>query len=176
MNSFQPFQKHILTFCMLAFLGFLSSPIFANNLFVGRYLSETRENFGRDKLGEYEIAVTFNESHKIFDITISQNGKLKYTLEGTPCIPEYVDYLNGRPEGKAEALCNTDKFKFPILVFSENGIRNPAPDYSKDPEKKKFVDKILMESGVKPFPWKPYIKTQYYAYVEWGFYGFRKVQ
>jgi hypothetical protein len=161
---------------MFAYLGCLSNPTFANNLFVGKYLSETRENFGRDKLGEYEITVTSSESPDIFNITIAQNSKLKYTLKGTPCIPEYVDYLNGRPEGKAEALCDTDKFKFPILVFAENGIRNPAPDHSKDPEKKKLVDKILTESGVKPFPWKPYIKTQYYAYVEWGFYGFRKVQ
>lgn len=161
---------------MFSCLGCLSNKAFANDLLIGKYLSETRENFGRDKLGEYEIEITASNKPNILKITIFQNRKLKYTFESATCEPNYIGYLDGRPDGKVEALCDTSESKHPKFVYVENGIKNPAPDYSKDPEKVKMMDKILKESGSMPYKWKPFYKTQFYAYVDWGFYGFRKVQ
>ena len=62
------------TLCFAALACAVSQPVHANDIFVGKYASETRENFGRDSFGEYEISVVRMDGSYV--LTVSQNGKV----------------------------------------------------------------------------------------------------
>lgn len=133
--------------CITIVLGSYNAHAFANDLFIGKFASETRDNFGTDKYGEYEIEVIRKGEN--FNLSVSQNGKFLFDVEAAPCSPENEGYLRDRPPGEAYALCNIS-MRSSALVYSQNGIKVP------------MIGK--------------HYKAQYYAHIQWGFYGFRKVQ
>jgi len=134
--------------------------VFPSELFIGKFASETRENFGLDRYGEYEIEVV--RKGETFILTASHNGKFLFEEETAPCSPAKEDYLRGYPAGDVHALCNT-KYGSSVFVFSQNGIKNPLID-------------LYKTKGIENPRLERYYKAQYYAHIQWGFYGFRKVQ
>lgn len=153
---------------MAILLGFYCKQLLANDILIGKFASETRENFGRDKYGEYEINVDHKGEKYI--LSIFQDGVFKFDVEAVPCDPktaghlnEIRGYLNDHPPGEVYVLCNISH-KSPVLVYSQNGIKDPMAD-------------IYKEKGLNKNPRTDlYYRTQYYAQIQWGFYGFRKVK
>lgn len=145
---------------MAILLGFYSKHLFANDIFIGKFASETRENFGRDKYGEYEIEVV--RKGEKYLLSVFQDGVFKFDVETVPCDPKTEDYLKDHPPGDVYALCNTSRDSS-VFVYSQNGIKDLMAD-------------IYKEKGLKNPRTDPYYRTQYYAHIYWGFYGFRKVQ
>lgn len=140
-------HRAVTILCIAIVLGSYNDHAFANDLFVGKFASETRDNFGTDKSGEYEIEVVRRGEN--FNLSVSQNGKFLFDVEAAPCSPEKEDYLRDRPPGDAYVLCNTS-MRSSAFVYSQNGIKVPMIG--------------------------THYKVQYYAHIQWGFYGFRKVQ
>lgn len=145
---------------MVMSLSFYSKHLLANDIFIGKFASETRENFGRDKYGEFEIEVVRNGEK--YALKIFQDGNFKFDVEAVPCDPVNEGYLKNHPPGDVYALCNTSRDRS-VFVYSENGIKDLMAD-------------IYKEKGLKNPRTDPYYRTQYYAHIYWGFYGFRKVQ
>jgi hypothetical protein len=149
-----------LVFLMTMLLSFYSKHLLANDLFIGKFASETRENFGRDKYGEYEIEVVRKGEKYI--LSIFQDGKFQFDVEAVPCDQKMVGYLREHPPGDVYTLCNTS-YGSTVFVYSQNGIKDPMAE-------------IYKEKGIKNPRTDVYYRTQYYAQIQWGFYGFRKVQ
>ncbi len=147
----------------------------AGDLFVGVFESETRANFGRDIPGEYRIEVAAVSQNK-YEATIYHQGKLLEKKSLISCPVEKDDYLNKRAPGRAEVICYDSGYGFlhGFLSYSENGIYVPAvkEKYVKNPE-------LVKQEGLKPgdpslFELRHH-KALYYAHVQWGVYGFRKI-
>jgi len=141
------------------------------NLFVGVFESETRENFGSDTPGEYRIEVVAIVKDR-YTSTIYRRGKILVKQELVGCSEERKNHLSGRAPGRVEVLCSTKDF--PVLTYAENGIsvRAVKPKYAKNPQ-------LAKQEGLKPgdpniFELRHH-KTKYYAQIQWSFYGFRKV-
>jgi len=150
-------------------------PAAGEELFVGTFESETRENFGSSTPGEYRIEVVAVAGGK-YEATTFHRGKVLGKQELIRCPVEREDYLRSRPPGRAEVLCSERGYgsPFPVLSYSENGIVVPAikEKYARNPE-------LVTQEGLKPgdpslFEARRH-KTQYYARVSWFMYGFRKV-
>lgn len=121
----------------------------ATDLFLGKFASETRENFGSDNPGEYTLDVT--AKGKNYVIAMSHNGVSKGSVEATPCNAADEGYLSDRPAGEARVLCRAGEVTpTPLLSYSENGIK-------------------ITVTG------KSY-KTKYYARIGWAIRGFRKIR
>ena len=120
------------------------------DLFVGRFVSETRQNFGSDDPGEYVIDV--QRQGEKYTLSYSHKGAKMFTREGVQCSPDSEGYLSERPPGEAKTLCNAQEKNHasPLLSYSENGIKIPRIGTS--------------------------YKTQYYARIQWAIRGFRRVQ
>jgi hypothetical protein len=157
MTSF--FKMVVILFSATLFCCY-SEQSLANDIFIGQFSSETRENFGRDKYGEYVIDVVRKGDKYV--LSISQNGAFKFKVEAAPCDPNKEGYLQERPPGDVYALCDPS-YESPALVYSQNGIKDP-------------MARVYSEKGVKNPRADLYYRTQYFAHIQWGFYGFRKVQ
>jgi hypothetical protein len=151
------------------------SSAWAEDLFVGSFESETRENFGSSTPGEYRIEVVSASKDK-YVATTYHRGKILGKQELVTCPVESEDYLNNRAPGRAEVLCSDKGYgtAHGVLSYSEKGIYVPAvkPKYVKNPE-------LVKQEGLKPgdpslFESRHH-KTKYYAHVQWFFYRFHKV-
>lgn len=154
---------HIRTAAILfaaALISVFSKSSLADDLFVGKFASETRENFGRDKYAEYEIEVVRKGDKHV--LSIFQDGNFKYDIEAVPCDPNNEGYLREHPPGEVYALCNLS-YKSPVLVYSQNGIKDPMAE-------------IYRQKDLKNPRTDLYYKARFYAHIQWGFYGFRKVR
>lgn len=122
----------------------------SSDFFVGKFVSETRENFGSNDPGEYVIDVR-KEGEK-YVLSYSHKGRGMFTVEGFACSPDLESYLVDHPPGEAHLLCfdQGKGYMMPLFAYSENGIKVP------------------MLGAV--------YKTQYYAHVQWFIRGFRKIQ
>jgi hypothetical protein len=120
------------------------------DLFVGRFVSETRQNFGSDDPGEYVIDV--RKQGEQYVLTFSHKGQGMFIVEAGPCNVDSESHLSQRPPGKARTLCDFQdrNYPLPVLSYSEGGIKVPRVGTS--------------------------YKTQYYARIQWAILGFRKVQ
>lgn len=162
-------MKHSSSFASLVIAPFALCAMhsaFAEDLFVGSYDSETRENFGRDTYGEFKIAISLLEPRK-YVATVSRGSRLIGRSELTRCSESDEPYLANRPKGRAEVLCSQPGMAF--ISFAENGIFVPAVDME-----------ALSKggaSGANPPKFKlVHRKAKYYARVGWGIFGFRKVK
>lgn len=135
-------------------LGIYCGPSRADDLLVGKFASETRENFGSDKAGEYQIEVTAKGSK--YTYSLSRNGGPARRVEMSACSPDIevqAGYLKDHPPGEIRALCATltGGIAWPVFLYSENGIKSPV-----------VAGKVY--------------KTRYYAHVDGRFYGFSKAR
>jgi hypothetical protein len=160
---------------ILIYLALIACPASAEDLFVGVFESETRENFGSDTPGEYRIEVVAVADNK-YEATTYHRGKSLGKQQLFLCPVDREDYFKARSPGRAEVLCFDMDYGavLPVLSYSENGINVPAvkPKYVKNPE-------LVKQEGLKPgdpslFEARHY-NARYYARVNWFFYGFRKV-
>ena len=141
-------------------LATYNNQVFANDLFIGKFASETRENFGPGKLGDIEVNIVRRDDKYI--VSIFHLGEFKFDYETVPCNPETEGYLRERPAGDVYALCNT-RYNSVAFVYSQNGIKDP-------------VARIYKEKGMKNPREDAYYRAQYYGHIQWSFWGFRKVQ
>lgn len=142
-------------------LGTRSEYVFAGDLFIGKFASETRENFGPGKLGEIEVNVVRKDDKYI--LSIFHDGKFEFDVEATPCNLDIRGYLKPL-SGEAAALCNGDGHRRRnIFVYSQNGIKDPMADIYRE----KGIENPRMDMDYKP---------RYYGYIQWSVWGFRKIQ
>jgi len=144
-------SSHTVSFVAMSLVLLARAAIAAPpDLFVGKFVSETRQNFGSDNPGEYVIDV--RKQGEKYVLSYSHKGTSMFSVEGVPCSPDNEAYLAERPPGEARTLCAVqDKnVPSPILSYSENGIKIPRIGTA--------------------------YKTQYYARIQWTIRGFRKVQ
>lgn len=146
----------------------------AENLFVGTFESETRENFGSDTPGEYRIEVVATSNGKYLATFYYRDTKFG-ERELVSCPVESLDYFRNRPAGRAEVLCSENDIGVlhGVLGYSENGIyvAGVKQKYVRNPE-------LVRQEGLKPgdpslFE-RRHHKARYYAHIKWVFYGFRK--
>lgn len=152
-----------------------AGPVSGEDLFLGVFESETRENFGTDTQGEYRIEVVSAPNNK-YAATFYHRGKILFKAELVRCPVESEGYLKGRAPGRAEVLCFDERSGSPygVLSYSENGIHVPVvkPKYAQNPE-------LVKQEGLQPgdpslFELRHW-KAKYYARGQWFIYGFRKV-
>jgi len=142
-----------------------------DDLFLGVFESETRQNFGSDTPGEWRIQVVAPSKGK-YVATLYRDGKLIGKQELVPCSEDKEGYLRSRPSGHAEVLCSDAGGGF--LSYVENGIYVPAV-------KQKYIENpgLAKQEGLRPgdpsFFETRHHKAKYYAHAQWAFYGFRKV-
>lgn len=119
-------------------------------VFVGRFVSETRQNLGSDDPGEYVIDVRRQGERYVLSFWHKDAGM--FSVDAVPCSTDKESYLTERPPGLARTLCASQGTTYPltILSYSENGIKIPRIGTA--------------------------YKTQYYARIHWTIRGFRKVQ
>jgi hypothetical protein len=169
---------HLRSLSIIYLLALIATPAAAaaDDLFVGVFESETRENFGSDTPGEYRIEV-IAKSKGEYSASIFQRGKLLEVKDLVPCPVESDDYLRSRGAGRAEVLCPRKSYGsfHGFLSYSENGINMVAvkAKYAEDPS-------LVKQEGLKPgdpslFEGRHH-KAQYYAHVSWFVYGFRKIK
>jgi hypothetical protein len=166
-------MRTVLAFC-LAVLA--TCPALGEDLFIGVFESETRENFGSDNQGEYRIEVAPAANDK-YAATFYYRGKILERQELLRCPVESLDYFRGRAPGRAEVLCSDSGYGklFAVLAYSENGVHVPAI-------KSKYIknSELVKQEGLQPgdpalFEMRHH-KAKYYAHVQWFFYGFRKIK
>ena len=161
---------------MIVFLAVLyACSAAADDLFVGVFKSETRENFGSDKFGAYRIEIAAAADGKYL-ATMYKDEMVLITLDLVKCPVDHEDYLNNRPPGRAQVLCpvESNRIAHGFISFAENGISvtRVKEKYVKNPE---LVQKEELKPG-DPSLFEPrHYTTQYYAHAQWAFYGFRKV-
>lgn len=137
-----------------------SDQVIAQDLFIGKFASETRNNFGTEKFGDIEINIDRKDENYI--ITVFHQGKFKFDFLTEPCSPKETGYLQDRPAGNISTLCNLTTGSV-AFIYSQNGIKNP-------------MLRIYKQQGIeKPLNSSEYYRAQYYAGIQWGSYGFRKV-
>jgi len=146
------------------------------DLFVGVFESETRENFGSVTQGEYRIEVVA-ASTDTYVATIYRRETLLGTRELVRCPVEREARFRRFSPGRAEVLCSddVDGFLDGFLSFSENGISVAAikPKYANSPE---LVRQEGLEPGDPSLFESRHHKAKYYAHVLGYFFGFRKVR
>jgi hypothetical protein len=154
----------------LVFLA--ASSAWAEDLFIGSFESETRENFGSSTPGEYRIEVALVSKDRYL-ATMFHRGHLLGKKELVTCPVKSEGYLSTRAPGRAEVLC-FEEFHSGAISYSENGIVVTVikPKYSQNPG-------LVAQEGLKPgdpslFEPRLY-KAKYYAHIAGFFYGFRKV-
>lgn len=124
-----------------------------DELFVGTFASETRENFGADQLGKYVIEIAKKDDG--YSLTYSMDGRPLFTVDVHKCSEESLKaryYHSYALPGELKALCGP--LKSVQIFYAQNGI------------------KISEQAPVKEATYK----TQYYANVQWAIYGFKKVK
>jgi len=151
------------------------SPAADEDLFVGVFESETRENFGSSTPGEWRIEVVAPSTGK-YVATFYRSEALLGQFELVPCAEEKEGYFMNRPAGRAEVLCRdigAGSF-YAFLSYAENGINVPAI-------KQKYIDNpgLATQEGLKPgdpsgFEMRHH-RAKYYAHAQAFFYAFRKV-
>lgn len=142
-----------------------------DDIFVGVFESETRQNFGSEMPGEWRIEVVAPSKGK-YVATLYRSGQLLRTEELFHCSEKNEGYLRDRPPGRVEVLCSDKGGAF--LSYVENGIYVKAV-------KQKYAENLDLakQEGLKPgdpsiFETRHH-KAKYYAHAQWAFYGFRKV-
>ena len=140
-------------------LAFQINHAFAEDLLIGKFSSETRENFGTEKPSEVEVYVYRKKDKYI--VTVFHQGKYKYDFESIKCSPKNEGYLIDRPSGNVDALCNGNNGG-EAFIYSENGIKDP-------------MERLYASKGLKNPRVPPYYKAQYYGFIQSSFYAFRKV-
>jgi hypothetical protein len=118
----------------------------ANDVLVGKFVSESRANFGTDNPGEHQIEITRKGSK--YALSMSMAGGAPIQIEVSPCSSSNEQYLQGHPPGETRVLC--DSGGGPVFTYSQGGIKSPVAE--------------------------KFFKAQYYARVGWGMYGFRKIR
>ena len=133
--------------------------VLAGDLFIGKFASETPENWGPGKLGEIEVNVVRKDDKYI--LSVFHDGNFKFDIEALPCNLDIRGYLKPLP-GETSALCDSSRRKN-IFVYSQNGIKDPMAD-------------IYRTKGIENPRMDMDYKAQYYGYIQWSVWGFRKVQ
>ena len=153
----------------------IAHPAWSDDLFVGTFDSESRENFGASTPGEYRIEVVAAGGGR-YEATAYHQGKFKAKRVLVRCPVDSEDYLRNRPPGRAEVLCadSSHGVHEPVLSYSESGIVVPAikEKYARNPE---LVKKEGLEPGHPSLFEARRHKAQYYARIGWYIFGFRKV-
>ena len=144
----------------------VSHPAHAEDLFVGSYESESRQNFGTDTYGEYKIEISALGSGR-YRASVSRGSQSLGKAEVFPCAVSDEPYLGNRPTGRAEVLCSKPGLAF--MSYAENGIIVPALDVTP-------VAKDESTRSGSPQMKPIHRKARYYARVGWGIYGFRKIR
>jgi hypothetical protein len=148
----------------------------ADELFIGTFESETRENFGSGTAGEYRIDVAAT-SERTYEATLYRRGKLLGKVALVPCPVAQEQYLINRPPGRAEVLCNKWALGSlgPFLSYSENGISalQLKDKYLRNPE---LVKAEGLEPGDPALFERKHYSANYYARVQAYCYGFRKIR
>lgn len=124
-----------------------------DELFVGTFASEARENFGADQFGKYVIEITKKDDG--YSLSYSMDGRPLFTVDVHKCSEESLKaryYHNYALPGELKALCGP--LKSVQIFYAQNGI------------------KISEQAPVIEATYK----TQYYANVQWAIYGFKKVK
>lgn len=124
----------------------------AEDLFVGKYVSESRANFGTDEYGKYAIEITQKDDG--YMLSYVKDGEPLFTATYFKCSEAQLKlqgYHFFALPGEVQALC--DRYGVE-LFYAENGIKIPA--------------KGMVKGGV--------YSTQYYSNVQWGIYGFKKIK
>ncbi|WP_157354293.1 surface-adhesin E family protein [Aromatoleum toluclasticum] len=124
-----------------------------DELFVGTFASETRENFGADQFGKYVIEITKKDDG--YSLSYSTDGRPLFTIDVQKCSEESLKaryYHYYALPGELKALCGPRKSV--QMFYAQNGI------------------KISEQGPVKEATYK----TQYYANVQWAIYGFKKTK
>ena len=165
-------MRAVVAFFFAAFATVCSAE--GDDLFVGVFESETRQNFGSDTPGEWRIEVIAPFKGK-YVATLYRGGKLIGKQELVLCSEDKEGYLRSRPPGRAELLCSDTRGALAgVLAYVENGIYVPAV-------KQKYIENpdLAKQEGLKPgdpsFFETRHHKAKYYAHAQWAFYGFRKV-
>jgi hypothetical protein len=126
-------------------------PIPKVDRFSGRYLSESRDQFGTSVPAEIRIEVT--REGATYLLKYFHNEKPLFTTQAEECDPRrYPISGNDWTNANVSALC-TPAGHMQIL-YSESGVtmREPA-----NPSRRRLF------------------QSNYYSHVQWGFYAFRKV-
>ena len=85
-------MKYLFSIASLAIVLGPFGSVHAEDLFVGSYDSETRENFGRDAYGEFKIEISSLGPHKYL-ATVSQGPRPLGRAEVFPCAESDEPYL-----------------------------------------------------------------------------------
>lgn len=138
-----------MAFCAVALLlSAGSSPAFADDLFTGLYLSESRQDFGTSTPGEVRIEVTKEETG--YFLKYFRRGKPLFTTPAVECDPRNQTFLGEYwNDANVAGLCTPSGAN--MLVYTDKPYPSPV------------------ERG-KVF------HSRYYSHVQWAFYAFRKVQ
>jgi len=124
-----------------------------DELFIGTFASETRENFGADQLGKYVIEIAKKDDG--YSLTYSTNGQPLFTVDVHKCSEESLNvryYHSYALPGELKALCGP--LKSVQIFYAQNGI--------KISEQTSAIETIY--------------KTQFYANVQSAVYGFKKTK
>jgi hypothetical protein len=95
-------MRAFLLICLAALAAGSAS---GEDLFVGVFESETRENFGSDTPGEYRIEVVAAADNK-YEATTYHRGKSLGKQQLLRCPVDREDYFRNRSPGRAEVLCS----------------------------------------------------------------------
>ncbi|MDP3745113.1 MAG: hypothetical protein Q8Q76_12365 [Methylotenera sp.] len=159
-----PFIKNIQKLYSVLFVAIVlvaySYQVFASDLFIGKFASETRNNFGTEKFGDIEVNI--DQKGEKYIITVFHKGQYKFDYQAELCSPKEDGYLRERHAGDISALCRTGRDGDEAFIYAQNGIKDP-------------MARVYKEQGIKNPRNREYYSAQYYGGIEWGFYGFRKV-
>jgi len=130
-----------------------TSGAFAEDFFVGKFVSESRENFGAGEYGKYAIDITKKDNGYMLNYT--KGDQPLFTVDVHRCSEASLKiqyYHSFALPGEVQTLCgNLESVQF---FYAQNGI--------KIPERPPIKGAIY--------------KTQYYANVQWAVYGFKKIE
>ncbi|MDZ4099376.1 MAG: hypothetical protein U1E13_11875 [Methylophilaceae bacterium] len=162
MQTFDYFRKHYSVILITSLLGTYNHTVFANELFVGKFSSETKENFGPGKLGQIEVNIKRKDEKYV--VTVFNLGEFKFEYLAVPCSSEKEaksGYLQEHPPGETYALCHGSNGGV-TFFYSQYGIKDP-------------LARIYKYQGTENTREDKYFKAQYYGYIQWSIWGFRKV-
>lgn len=126
---------------------------FSEDFFVGKYVSESRDNFGADEYGKYSIDVTKNKNGYL--LSYSKDLQPFFNLVVGKCSEKALKieyYHSFSLPGDVHVLCgDNDSVQF---FYAQNGIRIP--------------ERGTIKGAI--------YKTKYYANVQFAIYGFKKIK
>jgi hypothetical protein len=143
----------IAAFSFLAF-ALVSQPAFCGDIFVGKYTSLSKQEQGLGEHGKYTIYVKKTDTGYTLDYF--NEGSAFFTMEVQRCSEKdlKIEYFHSYAlPGELQVLCDPTLNSVQFF-YSQNGIKLP--------------DRMAPEELIR--------KAQYYANVQWAFFGFKKVE